>query len=131
MTTLTTFLTQQWGQLNDAYISLFNEVKNKQVMLLSKPTMDTSTYDIIMHHRLKSRLLEIMTSIKELEDDMVKLQNELAEPISQSNTSSSSHITNEDKIINKTISDMTPFLFLYYMSINNNISVQSSPDEVD
>jgi hypothetical protein len=127
MTTLTKFLSQQWELLNVGYVSLFNEVKNKQVMLLSKPTMDTSTYDIIVHHRLKSRLLEIMTSIKELEDDMLKLRDELVDPT----VTSSSSTLYEDKIINKTISDMTPFLFLYYMNIKNNTSVQSSPDEVD
>lgn len=127
MTTLTKFLSQQWELLNVGYVSLFNEVKNKQVMLLSKPTMDTSTYDIIVHHRLKSRLLEIMTSIKELEDDMLKLRDELVDPT----VTSSSSTSYEDKIINKTISDMTPFLFLYYMNIKNNTSAQSSPDEVD
>ena len=127
MTTLTKFLSQQWELLNVGYVSLFNEVKNKQVMLLSKPTMDTSTYDIIVHHKLKSRLLEIMTSIKELEDDMLKLRDELVDPT----VTSSSSTSYEDKIINKTISDMTPFLFLYYMNIKNNTSAQSSPDEVD
>jgi hypothetical protein len=129
MTTLTNFLSQQWELLNVGYVSLFNEVKNKQVMLLSKPTMDTSTYDIIIHHRLKSRLLEIMTSIKELEDDMLKLRDELVDPT----VTSSSSTLYEDKIINKTISDMTPFLFLYYNNLKESSEYQrqSSHDEVD
>ena len=129
MTTLTNFLSQQWELLNVGYVSLFNEVKNKQVMLLSKPTIDTSTYDIIVHHRLKSRLLEIMTSIKELEDDMLKLRDELVDPT----VTSSSSTSYEDKIINKTISDMTPFLFLYYNNLKESSEYQrqSSHDEVD
>lgn len=128
------FLNDQHCKLNSAYSTLFDNVKYNHSLLLSKFSIETSTEDIIQTHKLKSKLLDILSSMKDLEDEMIKFNDLL-------NGVSNPDCYVEDNKINKTISDLTPFLFLYYMNIkdkdnknnkNNNINQRSSvADEVD
>jgi hypothetical protein len=118
------FIHQQWSKLGEAFLELSNTVNSRQLELLSKPSIDTPTHNIIINHKIKSRLLEILSKMNDLNDEMLAFSEDLKKQEIESSSK-------EDLMINKTISDMTPFLFLYYMSVKTSTLGQSSPEEVD
>lgn len=66
-------------------------------------------------HRIKSKILDILSNMLDIEESVEKV-NSLLDGESQMVDAASD---SSDHLLNKTISDMTPFLYLYFQSLRD------------
>jgi hypothetical protein len=112
------FLTKQSDKLIVSLNSMLDYIRGIQFNIFRKVDMSMSTKEIIKNHKIKSRLLELLAHMNDLDEEINSIYKELtySDEIYEDIIDKESY---QDQLINRTISDLTPLMFVYLMNLQD------------
>lgn len=125
------FFCNQWKKMENIKTKVADTLQYKEIIYYAQNTEDTPVSEIIHKHNIKSQVLDILAKMDDLEESMKKLEDNL-----NSDSTAETEVEKNNDLLDKTMTALTPFFFMYYMNAQNaqqpiESRPSTNPDEVD